>query len=47
MNLEAWQITVWMAAILVAMFASGCTFGYAVARNKHTKRTAHAHPRKR
>jgi hypothetical protein len=42
MNLEAWQITVWMAAILVAMFASGCTFGYAVARNKHTRKVAHA-----
>lgn len=46
MNLEAWQITVWLGAILCAMFASGCSIGYAVARNKHSRKAVHA-PRKR
>ena len=45
MNLEAWQITVWMAALLALMFCAGCTFGYAFSRNKHTQKAVHARKR--
>lgn len=46
MNLEAWQITVWFAALLALMFGAGCTFGYTFSRNK-SRRVSHAHSRKR
>jgi hypothetical protein len=42
--MQEWQITVWLSALLVVMFAAGCGYGYTFSRNK-SRKVAHARKR--
>lgn len=45
--MQTWQLTVWFAAIMAAMFGAGCTFGYTYKRNKAQKALSNGNSRKR